>query len=249
MKFFNTLLVSVLSLAAGVAEALPTQDEIENAVYARQGSFRTQYWANENANLTWTPGNAGAFKVSWDQKPGGNFVVGKGYRAGQTTRVNYSGSFQVNGNSYMALYGWTQNPLVEWYVIESFGIHNPSDNANSTCYGTFQSDGGTYEVWMKWRVNAPSIIGTATFPQFWSVRTKNHVGGTINTTRHFEAYTKAGLKLGTHLDMIVGIEGQAGKGSADLTVGVLPATTVPETATPTIRTERPSRSPTCTPKL
>ena len=164
-------------------------------------------------------------------------------------RVNYTGQFQVDGNSYMALYGWTMDPLVEWYVIESFGIHNPSDNANSTCYGTFQSDGGTYEVWMKWRVNAPSIVGTATFPQFWSVRTKRHVGGTINTTRHFEAYTKAGLKLGRHLDMIVGIEGQAGKGSADLTVGVLPSTSVPETATPTIRTERPSRSPTCTPKL
>jgi hypothetical protein len=38
------------------------------------------------------------------------------------------------------------------------GVHNPSDNSNATCYGTLESDGGTYEVWMKWRINAPSII-------------------------------------------------------------------------------------------
>jgi endo-1,4-beta-xylanase len=86
-------------------------------------------------------------------------------------------------------------------VIENFGDkHNPTDNGNHTCYGTFESDGGTYEVWRKWRVNQPSIIGTATFPQYWSVRTKRHVGGTINTTKHFEKWEKAGLPLGKQTD-------------------------------------------------
>jgi endo-1,4-beta-xylanase len=86
-------------------------------------------------------------------------------------------------------------------VIENFGDkHNPTDNSNHTCYGTFESDGGTYEVWRKWRVNQPSIIGTATFPQYWSVRTKRHVGGTINTTKHFEKWEKAGLPLGKQTD-------------------------------------------------
>ena len=86
-------------------------------------------------------------------------------------------------------------------MIENFGDrHNPTDNSNHTCYGTFDSDGGTYEVWRKWRVNAPSIIGTATFPQYWSVRTRRHTGGTINTTKHFEKWEKAGLPLGRHRD-------------------------------------------------
>ena len=86
-------------------------------------------------------------------------------------------------------------------MIENFGDkHNPTDNSNHTCYGTFESDGGTYEVWRKWRINQPSIIGTATFPQYWSVRTKRHVGGTINTTKHFEKWEKAGLPLGKQTD-------------------------------------------------
>jgi endo-1,4-beta-xylanase len=248
------MILSYLSLlaltVAGAFASAIDRDLIEREVLEqRQNSFRTQYWANENANLNWTSGSGGNFGLTWNQPNGGNFVVGKGYAPGAVTQVNYKGQFQVSGNSYLALYGWTQNPLVEYYVIESFGNHNPSDNANSTCYGTFQSDGGTYEVWMKWRVNAPSIIGTATFPQFWSVRTTRHVGGTINTTRHFQAYDRAGLKLGRFLDMFIGIEGQAGNGSANITVGAAPTTAVPETATPTIRTERPSRSPTCTPRL
>ncbi|KEY70117.1 hypothetical protein S7711_08648 [Stachybotrys chartarum IBT 7711] len=246
--WFSTLLLCALSAAAGVISSL-VAEEIQGDLEARQNQFATQYWANENANLTWVSGSAGAFRVSWNQRSGGNFVVGKGYRAGGPTQVTYNGQFAVNGNSYLALYGWTRDPLVEYYVIESFGVHNPSDNANSTCYGTFQSDGGTYEVWMKWRVNAPSIDGTATFPQFWSVRTRRHVGGAINTTRHFEAYRRAGLRLGRLLDYFIGIEGQAGNGSANITVGVAPTGTVRETTTETIRTERPGQTNTCLPRL
>lgn len=166
---------------------------------------------------------------------------------------NYSGTYELGAvsNSYLGLYGWTLEPLVEYYVIESFGVHHPADNRNSTCYGTFESDGGTYEVWMKWRVNAPSIIGTATFPQYWSVRTKRHVGGTITTGNHYAAWERAGLPLGSHdgMGMVIGIEGQWGTGEADITAGVRPTTSVPERPTPTTRTEVPVGTNTCTADL
>jgi endo-1,4-beta-xylanase len=90
-------------------------------------------------------------------------------------------------------------------VIEQMGQHNPSDNASATQYGTLQSDGGTYEIWQKVRTNAPSIIGTATFQQYWSIRTKMHSGGTINTGNHFNAWKAAGLKLGElHPGLVAG---------------------------------------------
>lgn len=127
--------------------------------------------------------------------------------------VNYTGTFRTSGAAYLALYGWTDNPLVEYYVIEAMGNHNPSDNISSTQYGCMQSDGGTYEIWQKKRTNAPSIKGDHTdFQQYWSVRTSMHVGGTINTGNHFRAWEAAGLKLGTQLYMDIVIEGQRGAG-------------------------------------
>ena len=77
--------------------------------------------------------------------------------------------------------------------------HFDAGKPNGTGRITY-ADGGTYEVWRKWRINAPSILGTATFPQYWSVRTKRHTGGTVNTTRHFEKWAKAGLPLGKQRD-------------------------------------------------
>jgi endo-1,4-beta-xylanase len=153
--------------------------------------------------------------------------------------VNYTGTFKTSGAAYLALYGWTDNPLVEYYVIEAMGNHNPSDNISSTQYGCHQSDGGTYEIWQKKRTNAPSIKGDHTdFQQYWSVRTSMHVGGTINTGNHFRAWAAAGLKLGTQLYMDMVIEGQRGAGNATITVGTAPKTSVPNTPTPTRRTER-----------
>jgi endo-1,4-beta-xylanase len=116
------------------------------------------------------------------------------------------------------------------------GKHNPSDNASANYFGTHNSDGATYEIWQKERTNAPSILGDNTdFQQYWSIRTKMHCGGTINTGNHFRAWEAAGLKLGKQNYMVMGIEGQQGSGEADITVGQRPTVAVPETPTSTYR--------------
>jgi len=130
--------------------------------------------------------------------------------------ITYTGTYQPNGNSYLAVYGWTRNPLIEYYIVENFGTFNPSSGA--TKKGTVTTDGDTYDVYTNQRTNAPSIEGTSTFQQFWSVRRNKRSSGTVTLAAHFNAWAGFGMKLGSHDYQILAVEGYFSAGSADLTV-------------------------------
>ena len=130
--------------------------------------------------------------------------------------INYCGTYNPNGNSYLAIYGWTKNPLIEYYIIENFGTFNPASGAIRK--GSVDTDGGTYDIYSTTRYNQPSIIGTATYQQYWSVRRTKRTCGSVNTANHFNAWKNLGMNLGTHDYQIVVIKGYYSSGSANITV-------------------------------
>jgi len=138
------------------------------------------------------------------------------------SNISYSGSYKPNGNSLLSVYGWTRNPLIEYYIIESYGSYNPGSAGVKK--GTVSCDGGEYDIVTFTRNNQPSIDGIRTFPSFWSVRSSRKnpggaISGNVSTACHFDAWKKYGMNLGSeHNYQIVATEAYYSSGSSQITV-------------------------------
>lgn len=89
------------------------------------GFFYSFYNSGDSSTVTYNNKAAGEFSVDWTNCD--NFVAGKGWATGSDRSIKYSGTWNAaNVNSYVSVYGWTTSPLVEYYIVESFGDYNPS---------------------------------------------------------------------------------------------------------------------------
>ena len=212
---------SMIWAAALCVSAVSAQTLTSNQTGTHNG-FYYSFW-KDSGNASFGLQGGGRYTSQWDNSTN-NWVGGKGWNPGGPRVVNYSGYYGVDNsqNSYLALYGWTRNPLVEYYVIESYGSYNPSSCSGGVDYGSFQSDGATYNVRRCQRVNQPSIEGTRTFYQYFSVRTPKkgfgNISGTITVANHFNFWASKGLNLGAHDYMVLATEGYQSRGSSDITV-------------------------------
>lgn len=129
---------------------------------------------------------------------------------------------QNGGLTYIGIYGWTVNPLREFYILDDWGSEKPggtsSDGTPRDFVGTLEADGETYDVWKKTRVDKPAITGPSeTFDQYFSLRRSARQCGTISVSEHFIQWEELGLPLGNFHEVKLLLESQFNSGSISFT--------------------------------
>ena len=183
---------------------------VSNNGTGKHCNYTYEYWKDSGSGtLTLKPDG---FSVDWS---GVNDLLGrKGIRPGSGNLVvNYDANYQPNGNSYLCIYGWTRNPLVEYYIVDSWGNWRPPGGQGHV--GTVTSDGGTYDIY-KISKTGPSIDGNGAFTQYWSVRTEKKTSGIITTSNHFAAWKSNGMPMGSFYEVSMTVEGYQSSGKADV---------------------------------
>jgi endo-1,4-beta-xylanase len=231
-------LVAAAAVVPGIANA--ATQICSNQTGTNSGMYYSM-WSNGQGSACLTLNSATSYSSTWSGI--GDWVGGFGWNPGSTSRtISYTGSLNASGGTtLMALYGWSTNPLVEYYVLDNW-VGSP--NRAGTLMGQVTSDGGTYDIIEHQQVNQPSIQGTATFNQYLAIRTSPRSSGTITFSNFVSAWASHGMNLGSMNYQIMATEAWGGgSGSSSVTLG----TSAPPTTAPPTTTRPTTAPPTTTP--
>uniref|UniRef100_S0DFN2 endo-1,4-beta-xylanase n=3 Tax=termite gut metagenome TaxID=433724 RepID=S0DFN2_9ZZZZ len=203
--------------------ASPFRADVETGVITGNGTgthggYDWELW-RDRGDVCMILKEGGAFECSWDNINNALFRTGKKFDATRThdqlgdISLDYGCDYHPDGNSYLCVYGWSVDPLIEFYVVEAWGNWRPPGAESK---GTVEIDGGTYDIYRTTRVEQPSIQGTTTFEQYWSVRTDKKTSGTVSVSEHIRAWEKMGMELGKIYEVAFCVEGYQSRGTADV---------------------------------
>lgn len=196
-----TLAITVVAAPAHAGETVVTT----NQRGTHDGCFYWFWQDTGGAAMTLRPGG---YRAEWNDA--NNWIGGKGWETGGPRRVSYSGTFEPGRVGYLALFGVTTAPYVEYYIVENWGEYRPGGEFK----GTVTTDGGTYDIYREAVYHGLPLA----YYRFWSVRQTKRTGGTIHTGNHFAAWAGAGMNLGTHDLMVMATEGYRSSGRSDIRV-------------------------------
>jgi endo-1,4-beta-xylanase len=118
------------------------------------GGSYYQMWSSGQGSACITLNSGNSYSTAWSAV--GDFVAGVGSNPGTTSAKTFSSSLSANGGTTLiSLYGWSTNPLVEYYVEENY---SGSPNTAGTYMGQMTSDGGTYNIYEHQQVNQPGTM-------------------------------------------------------------------------------------------
>jgi len=172
---------------------------------------------NDN-QLTWygaDQGGGAAFRAEWNNprdflgRVGYFWNEGKPYPAYGNLFCDFNFERSANGTaggySYLGIYGWSRDPMIEWYIVEDWfgnGIMGPASMGGGALKkGEFTVDGAVYFIYQATRpAGSGNIEGSRSpFPQFFSVRQTRRQYGTVSITEHFKEWERIGMMLGTNM--------------------------------------------------
>ena len=164
----------------------------------------------------------GTFRATWALGSGGDFLARAGLSFGSDQTHDQIGTISAdyaftkpegNGFSWVAVYGWTFEPLTEYYIVEDWTGGRPA--TNYTHEGTITVDGGTYDIYRNLRVNAMSPVGLTDFDQYWSIRQEPSQCGHVSISAHFNEWNSLGMDMGLMRESMIVVEALNGSGTVD----------------------------------
>jgi hypothetical protein len=180
-------------------------------------------WTNGSGGSITVWDTAHAFSASWSESKdflahlGLDFRPAKEWTTYGTITAEYSEvkSGTAGGFSMIGMYGWTQNPCVEWYINEDAWGRFGGGSGTSV-----DIDGGTYYIRTLQTngtggANACESGHTGTWAQMISNRKTARTCGTITVSEHFAAWEKQGWKLGVLTSVHINVEVGGGTGKID----------------------------------
>ncbi|SEK56809.1 Glycosyl hydrolases family 11 [Aquimarina amphilecti] len=220
--FILSLIISLGNISKIIAQTYCIQSGSEQ-IAGEEDGFRYELW-NQNSQGTacMTLGNEALFSGEWDGIL--NYLARRGLAYNQTQEHQEIGNFFTtyncdynpstnSGNSYLSIYGWTIEPLVEYYIIEDWRNWIPSMADGAILKKSFEINGSIYDIYENTRVNQPSIIGNATFQQYFSIRRDTRNSGTIDISEHFKQWESIDMNLGKLHEVSFVVEGYQSSGN------------------------------------
>lgn len=195
------------------------------------GNLAWEIWSNTGRGEL-TTYSVPAFSAIWNEAGGYLGRLGFEWGGFRDTPTPYETHGTINayfvanrtgtagGYSYIGMYGWSNSPCVEWYVVEDSYGNLPFNPGGTTNKGEVDIDGGTYIMYTRLTTGTGGsrCSGENEWIQYYSMRKTRRNCGQISLTEHFDAWKALDMPMGNLLEAKIIVEVGGGTGRVDLPV-------------------------------